>query len=198
MLFYWLNYIEGVGRMGKFLCVGIATKVFVKKDGYSKEKIINQLKKTLDLKIYDEPIEDEKFLLLGMKTEYIEKYAVPFVEEQLKIVLENMVDIEEYERISKNLKELLENSKGKNYEELMQMAEEQQSINFELAEGNLFTNDISYIGDGLTIFADLITYLNDGKIIMESYYDMFRYFRNTIIKSSNSPIKTSAMISIVG
>ena len=54
--------------MGRFLCVGIATKVFVKKDGYSKEKIMNQLKKTLDLKIYDEPIEDEKFLLLGMKT----------------------------------------------------------------------------------------------------------------------------------
>lgn len=184
--------------MGKFLCAGIATKVFVRKDGYSKDEIMNHLNKTLDLKIYDEPIEDEKFLLLGMKTEYIEKYAVPFVEEQLKIVLENMVDIEEYERISKNLKELLENSKGKNYEELMQMAEEQQSINFELAEGNLFTNDISYIGDGLTIFADLITYLNDGKIIMESYYDMFRYFRNTIIKSSNSPIKTSAMISIVG
>ena len=133
-----------------------------------------------------------------MKKEYIEKYAVPFVEEQLKIVLENMADIEDYERISKNLKELLENSKGKNYKELMQMAEEQQNINFELAEGNLFTNDISYIGDGLTIFADLITYLNDGKIVMETYYDMFRYFRNTIIKSSDSPIKTSAMISIVG
>lgn len=47
--------------MGRFLCVGIATKVFVKKDGYSKEKIMNQLKKSLDLKIYDEPIEDEKF-----------------------------------------------------------------------------------------------------------------------------------------
>lgn len=136
--------------------------------------------------------------MLGMKKEYIEKYAVPFVEEQLKIVLENMADIEDYERISKNLKELLENSKGKNYKELMQMAEEQQNINFELAEGNLFTNDISYIGDGLTIFADLITYLNDGKIVMETYYDMFRYFRNTIIKSSDSPIKTSAMISIVG
>ena len=53
--------------MGRFLCVGIATKVFVKKDGYSKEKIMNQLKKSLDLKIYDEPIEDEKFLLLGMR-----------------------------------------------------------------------------------------------------------------------------------
>ena len=184
--------------MGRFLCVGIATKVFVKKDGYSKEKIMYQLKKSLDLKIYDEPIEDEKFLLLGMKKEYIEKYAVPFVEEQLKIVLENMADIEDYERISKNLKELLENSKGKNYKELMQMAEEQHNINFELAEGNLFTNDISYIGDWLTIFADLITYLNDGKIVMETYYDMFRYFRNTIIKSSDSPIKTSAMISIVG
>ena len=198
MLPYRLSCIEGVGFMGRFLCVGIATKVFVKKDGYSKEKIMNQLKKSLDLKIYDEPIEDEKFLLLGMKKEYIEKYAVPFVEEQLKIVLENMADIEDYERISKNLKELLENSKGKNYKELMQMAEEQQNINFELAEGNLFTNDISYIGDGLTIFADLITYLNDGKIVMETYYDMFRYFRNTIIKSSDSPIKTSAMISIVG
>lgn len=184
--------------MGRFLCAGIATKVFVKKDGYySKEKIMNQLKKTLDLKIYDEPIEDEKFLLLGMKTEYIEKYAVQFVEEQLNIVLENMVDTRDYERISEGLKELLENSKGKNYEELMQMAEEKHNINFQLIEGDLFTNDISYIGNRLTIFADLITYLSDGKIVMETYYDMFRYFRNTIIKSSNSPIKTAAMISIV-
>ncbi len=184
--------------MGRFLCAGIATKVFVKKDGYSKDEIMDQLKRTLDLKIYDEPIEDEKFLLLGMKIECIEKYAVPFIEEQLKIVLENMDDIEDYERISKNLKELLESSKGKNCEELIKMAKEQQNIHFELIEGNLFTNDISYIGNRLKIFADMITYLDDGKIVMESYYDMFRYFRNAIIKSSNSPIKTSAMISIVG
>lgn len=159
---------------------------------------MNQLKKKLDLKIYNEPIEDEKFLLLGMKKEYIEKYAIPFIEEQLKIVLENVEDTEAYERISKNLKELLKISKGKNYEELIQMAKEQQNVHFELIEGNLFTNDISYIGNRLKIFADMIIYLDDGKIIMESYYDIFRYFRNTIIKSSNSPIKTSAVISIVG
>lgn len=77
--------MQGVGCMGRFLCAGIATKIFVRKDSCSKEKIINQLKKTLDLEIYDEPIEDEKFLLLRMKTECIEKYVVSFVEEQLKL-----------------------------------------------------------------------------------------------------------------
>ena len=50
----------------------------------------------------------------------------------------------------------------------------------------------------LTIFADIIVYMIDGKILMECYADMFRYLRNLILKNSNNPIKTSAVISIIG
>lgn len=175
--------------MGTFLGCGIAKTIIVKKERYTREEILEKIKKTIDLNIYNNPLENEKYLLLEMKREFIEKYAIKFIEEQLEIAVKNTS--EEYKSLIKELKD-------KKYHELMQIAEEKQYQNFQLIEGNIYSNDISYIANKLTIFADIIVYMIDGKILMECYADMFRYLRNLILKNSNNPIKTSAVISIIG
>ena len=175
--------------MGTFLCCGIAKTIIVKKERYTREKILEKIKKTIDLNIYNNPLENEKYLLLEMKREFMEKCAIKFIEEQLEIAVENT---------SEEDKSLIKELKDKKYDELMQIAEEKQYQNFQLIEGNIYSNDISYIANKLTIFADIIVYMIDGKILMECYADMFRYLRNLILKNSNNPIKTSAVISIIG
>ena len=177
--------------MGTYLSCGIAKTIIVKKSNYTKEKILGQLEKSIDLNIYMEPYENERYLFLEMKEEFLEKYAVQFVEEQLKIAVKNYNQQEIY-------KELVEDLKDKKYEELIKIAECNEYKNFQLIEGNRYSNDISYITNDLTIFADIISYMLDGKFFIECYYDMFRYLRNVIIKSSANPIKTSAVISIIG
>ena len=175
--------------MGTFLLCGIAKTIIVKKERYTREEILEKIKKTIDLNIYNNPLENEKYLLLEMKREFMEKYAIKFIEEQLEIALENT---------SEEDKSLIKELKDKKYDELMEFAEEKQYQNFQLIEGNIYSNDISYIANKLTIFADIIVYMIDGKILMECYADMFRYLRNLILKNSNNPIKTSAVISIIG
>lgn len=175
--------------MGTFLCCGIAKTIIVKKERYTREEILEKIKKTIDLNIYNNPLENEKYLLLEMKREFMEKYAIKFIEEQLEIALENT---------SEEDKSLIKELKDKKYDELMEFAEEKQYQNFQLIEGNIYSNDISYIANKLIIFADIIVYMIDGKILMECYADMFRYLRNLILKNSNNPIKTSAVISIIG
>ena len=154
-----------------------------------KRRNIRKNKKTIDLNIYNNPLENEKYLLLEMKREFMEKYAIKFIEEQLEIALENT---------SEEDKSLIKELKDKKYDELMEFAEEKQYQNFQLIEGNIYSNDISYIANKLTIFADIIVYMIEGKILMECYADMFRYLRNLILKNSKNPIKTSAVISIIG
>ena len=177
--------------MGTFLCCGIAKTIIVKKESNTKEDILQKMRNAIDLNIYNEPLENEKYLLLEMKREYLEKYVIEFIEEQLEIAVQDTNEKEDH-------KSIIENLRNKNYDELMQIAEEKQYQNFQLVEGNIYSNDISYIANKLTIFADIIVYMIDGKILMECYTDMFRYLRNLILKNSNNPIKTSAVISIIG
>lgn len=177
--------------MGRLLCCGIAKTIIVKKERETKEEILKKLEKTIDLNIYKEPLENEMYIFLELKNEYIEKYAIEFIEEQLEIFAENTREKEE-------CKNLIENLKNKNYDELMELAEEKKYEKFQLTEGSIYSNDISYIADDLTIFADIIVYLFDGEILMECYDDTFRYIRNLIIRNSVNLIKTSAVISIIG
>lgn len=177
--------------MGRFLCFGIAKTIVVKKERETKEEILRKLERTIDLNIYKEPLENEICIFLELKNEYIEKYAIEFIKEQLEIFAEKTREKEE-------CKNFIENLKNKNYDELIELAKEKKYIEFQLTEGSIYSNDISYIADDLTIFADIIAYLFDGKILMESYNDTFRYIRNLIIRNSDNPIKTSAVISITG
>lgn len=177
--------------MGRYLNCGIAKTIKIGKDRYSREEILNKLSKSIDLNIYDAIEEREKYFALELKKDIIEKYAVKFIEEQLKIAEQ---DINEVYGDKVSLKEL----ENKKYDELMEIADEKECYNFQLLNGLFgFSNDISYIADGLTIGADIIAFLFDGKIIMECYNDVFRYFRNLVIKTSDNPIKTAMVVTIL-
>ena len=52
--------------MGTYLSCGIAKTIIVKKSNYTKEKILGQLEKSIDLNIYMEPYENERYLFLEM------------------------------------------------------------------------------------------------------------------------------------
>lgn len=178
--------------MGRFLECGIAKTIKVEKDRYSKEEILNKLAKSVDLNIYDAIEEREKYFELELKKDIMEKYAVKFVEEQLKIAGE---DINEISGNKMSLKDL----ENKKYEELMEIANSSKCYNFQLRECFAgFSNDISYIARELSICADIIEFLGNGKIIMECYGNVFRYLRNLAIKNSDNPIKTAMMVTIVG
>ena len=168
--------------MGQFLSCGIAKSIFVEKASYTKEEILKKLAKSIDLNIYKEPKENEEYLFLDLKENIIEKYAVKFIEEQLEIAKENSNKLYN----TSNIEEL----ENKKYDELMQIADRKEYESFQLLEGDL--------ADDLTIIADIIIFLLDGKVIMECYNVMFRYFRNQIIRNSTNPIKTATVISIVG
>ncbi len=177
--------------MGTYLSCGIAKTINVKKKGYAKEVILEKLGKSVNLDIYDEPEETEDYLIFELKKDIMEKYAVEFVKEQLNIAKENSV---EPEKIKHDIKDL----ENKKYDELMEMAEIKRYRNFQYIEGNVFSNDVSYISDGLDIIADIIVYALEGKVIMECYNSIFRYFRNLILKNSTNPIKTAAVVSLIG
>ena len=177
--------------MGRFLECGIAKTIKVEKDRYSKEEILNKLAKSVDLDIYEAIEEREKYFELELKKDIMEKYAVKFIEEQLKIAGQ---DINEICGDKISLKDL-ENQK---YDELMEIADEKECYNFQLLDCLFgFSNDISYITEDLFICADIIAFLGDGKIIMECYNDVFGYFRNQVIKNSNNPIKTAMVVTII-
>lgn len=178
--------------MGTFLSCGIAKTIQVKKENYSKGEIMGMLSKNIDLNIYDVSEDTDEYLELELKKDILEKYAVKFAEEQLKIAGE---DINEVSGNKMSLKDL----ENKKYDELMEIADSNKCYNFQLIECFAgFSNDISYIARELSICADIIEFLGNGKIIMECYGNVFRYFRNLVIKNSDNPIKTAMMVTIVG
>ncbi len=120
--------------MGTFLGCGIAKTIIVKKERYTREEILEKIKKTIDLNIYNNPLENEKYLLLEMKREFMEKYAIKFIEEQLEIAVENTSEKED--------KSLIKELKDKKYDELMEIAEQKQYEKFQLIEGCIYSNDI--------------------------------------------------------
>jgi len=176
--------------MGTYLSCGIAKTIKVKKENFSKKEIIEKLSKAIDINIYDLSEDTDECLKFELKKDIVEKYAVKFAEEQLKIAEQ---DINKTDEDSMSLKSL----ENKKYDELMEILESNQCYNFQLIEGfRFFENDISYITKGLLVFADIIKFLDDGKAIMECYSDVFRYFRNQGIENSNNPIKTAMVVTI--
>ena len=110
--------------MGQYLDCGIATEIIVEKRRNSTEKILEKLKNKIDLNIYDISQNDE-LVCLDIKEDIFEKYAIPFIEEQLEMVKSNLTTEKELKSL-KNLEEL----KGKSYEELIKISNEKSHYFF--------------------------------------------------------------------
>ncbi len=178
--------------MGRYLACGIAIKMVIENEraGEDKDKILKDLGKKVDLDLYEITDKDSN-IILTMKKELLEKYAVDCILEQLEYCRE---------KYKKEEKEKVKKIKGLKYDELMKSAKEDHIYSFELFEGSHFSSDISYLLEfsRANIFCDMIYYVIDGKVDFECWYEMFTYFRSCIIKSSTSPLSSSLVIDIIG
>ncbi len=180
--------------MGAYVSCGIAKSIEIEKKGrhygnYKVDEILEEVGKEIDLNIYDIK-ETERAIYLELKPKIFQENAVPFIKEQLE---KRNLKKDYTKEDLKKLKDL----EGKSYEELIEIAEEKSCRPFQLIEGCILTNDISYISDSkFEMHADIIIYILDGKAFMECYSDIFYYFRKTIIDGSNNPIKSSVVITL--
>ena len=177
--------------MGRYLACGIATSIAIRKSSsYTDKELLDDVGKNVDLNIYNIK-ETEKYLILDIKEKILEDNLIIYIQEQLsKFASQTNILMEEMQK--------LEKLKGKSYNELMELSKEYVSYNFQMMEGCPVANDITYISNKTYIFADIICYISDGKIIMEDYNDLFTYLRNARISTSNNKIRTATIISIIG
>ena len=180
--------------MGQYLACGIATQIRVERNwGSDKiEKILEKMRKKINLDIYDIYIDDD-IICMNIKKDLFEKYVVSFIEGQLEIIKDSLTYDYEIEGL-KDLKKL----KGKSYDELIEISNEKNCFFFQMLKGNRFCNNVGYLASSATAYADVITYISDGKIYMECYYQMFDYIRNLIMNSSSNPIKSAVVVTIIG
>jgi len=173
--------------MGCYLACGIATEISVSKKrmtgGFAtKEEIVNNLIGKLKPSVYNIE-ETENYVNFIIKKDVFEKNIISFIKEQLEKAAYSYM-----EEATENVKNL----EGKNFDELMKIADQRSMVEFQLLGG-----DVSYLSDGeYRCDANIIHYISDGKISMECYYDIFRYLRETIVESSNNPLKDAAVITI--
>lgn len=176
--------------MSMWLTCGIATKITVIKNRDSKENILKDLEKEIDLDIYN-ITEDAENVFLNIKEKMFEDNATTFVKEQLEIFTNQSFN---WNAMLKELEKL----ENKSYNELMEIAKKHECMCFQFMEGCFANNNVNYLIAGHTAYVDVIEYISDGKIFMECWNDIFYYLRNAIISSSNNPIKTATVITITG
>lgn len=184
--------------MGQSIIVGTATKIYVRKVGrystYSLEQIKEILSKKLNLNLYD-IIEEENHVCLSIKPKIFSENIISLLQNEYEILGINVDD--------ECNKELFEKIKNTPYNKILNAIESKDifTYNFQLLEGIYYLcNNISYIdsnGD-LIICADIVAFYSSEKAILESYYDLFDYLRNKIVKATDNPLKDDIFITLFG
>ena len=183
--------------MGQSIVVGIATKIYVKKENrrytYNIEQVKEILSKKLNLSLYD-ITEYENDICLSIKPSIFSKNIINLLQNEY-----NILGIDNNEEN----KELLEKLKNIPNNKILNEIENKKlsTYNFQFLEGYYnYLNDISYIdNDGnLTICADIIAFYLSDKVILESYFKLFNYLRCKIVKSIDNPLKDDIFITLFG
>ena len=178
--------------MKNYLCFGIATKLIIKnKLEFQEEPLdetLSDLKFKLDLELYDIKYLKNS-IVLEIKKDIFEKYAIDFIKEQWL-----NIDYKERFYIIQNFDTL----KNLKYEKIMSEVKYGfvRSCHF-LSSDKIF-NDISYVDilGKSNISCDLFSYLIDGPLLLKNEECTLNYLRNSIIESSENPIRKGAFISI--
>ena len=175
--------------MGTFLSIGLAKTIFIRKNNTDEtfDEMREGLSKNFDLSLYEE-ITLDKYFVLDLKSEIFEKEIINL----LKEISDNA---SEYDK--DNIHENMNKMQGKRYEEVKEMASNGE-ISFSCVKGSRVSNDISYLLDNHEGFADIMSIICDGKIIMECYSDIFYFMRNIIVNALKSKLRKCVVISIIG
>lgn len=171
--------------MSKYLGIGVAIKIYIKREKYPTKTILSKIDKKINLKNYQINEDDEKYLILNIKRDVFEQNIYELLKEEHEYCSEND---------KKYIESRLEEIKGKGYEELIEIAKK-GIAGFSYHEGKeAKINNISYVKDELKMYCDLIWYTLDGKFSYECYFDIFEYMRNHIIRSLKNPLKGAIFI----
>ena len=168
--------------MGRYMIIGTATKIYVEKnsryDTYNVEQIKEILSNKLNLNLYD-ITEDEENVYLSIKPKIFSENIISLLQNEYEIL---GIDINK-----DGNKELLEKIKATPYNQILEGS-------------NYICNDISYISKDskLEIYADITAFFLSDKVILETYYDLFYYLRDKIVKATDNPLKDDIFITIWG
>ena len=184
--------------MGQYIIIGTATGIYVRKESrystYNIEQIKEILSKKLNLSLYD-ITEDEKYIYLLIKSKILSENIIDLLQNEYKIL---GIDINN----EKNNK-LFEKIKNTPYNQILNEIQSGHlnTYNFQFLKATYHTsNDISYIDNDsdLEIYADIIAFYLSEKVILESYYDLFDYLRNKIVKATDNTLKDDIFITLFG
>lgn len=157
--------------MGTYLANGIVLDITIDKEdlereNFGLEEAIKCLKDEVNIDLYDlKEIEDR--YIWTIKPEMFGGNFIEFLEEQFRLY-----GGEE----DRSIAQVIEEIKGlKSPEEIMNLPDEKSSPNFQLLD--LFSD---YIGYRIEVRYRLICYFMDGKILMECYGRILRYFEQMI------------------
>jgi hypothetical protein len=182
--------------MGAYLATGIVQEIVIDKcDIRSKEItsdiIQKHLKNELDISYYNYSENSDQYCW-KIKPEILGSGLIEFLDSQFNM----------YSKIKdKYMQETLDRlSKVKTADEIISLALSNDLINFRALEP--ITHYIRVIKDNgfeerITVYYNMISYFLDGKIIMESYNSIFRYFeRNIRLQNEKYPLATCVKVMI--
>ena len=165
--------------MGMYLATGIVQKIVIYKkqikyQDITVDIIIQQLKKELDLNFYyfNENIEEYCWTI---KPKMLEENLIEFLDTQFQVYTDK--------KDSDMQKVIAKLTETKSFNQIIELASSKSLAHFQLLE-EIFryikvvrTNGFS---EHVEVIYSLISYFLDGKIIMECYGNILRYFEGNI------------------
>lgn len=173
--------------MGLGLAVGVATEIFIRKDSYTKEEIIDKIRNYFNLDLYDIE-EDDQYISLIIKLKIFKDNIYDFLNSEVKYFkLSDKQSVYFNDTVQKL-------QKINNIEEVKEIIKSDKSYRLNFLEGNIIET-ISYISDSeLKIFSNLIVYNFSYKVYMEEYCEFFRYVRAKMQQSINNVLKDDVFL----
>ena len=179
--------------MGTYLATGIVQCITIDKryQDITPGKIIEQLRNELDIDCYNYS-EDVSGYYWRIKPEVLEDGLVEFLDTQFKMY-KNIQD--------KSMETALEElDKAKNGDEIIALASSKTLIRFRLLEPIIHYIKVirdNGFDDDITVYYSLISYFLDGKIIMECYNNILKYFEHNIrLQNEKHPLVNCVKVMI--
>jgi len=182
--------------MGQYLAVGIAKDISFKKEHLSSMeleiepflKLVNE-QLYYDIGIYD-LVEEDNYWVLNLKKEVLKEQLVPLLEKLYPVLYPKS-----------NLEGLIAELVTKSYDELIEFADRKCEVEFQCdnySAQDYITIDKPF-AKRLSLNYSMISFAFEGKTFMETYGQMFRLFKYSIVNACKDlPLATALRMYITG
>lgn len=175
--------------MGQYIYLTVATNIVVAKEKRFNKEIPNiknvkeELGKYFCMDLYDE-YEDEESIGFELKKDVLDKYLYDFLVEQSHLL-----------RYGDKVREDVLKLKSRDPEEMLQMIRDCH-LDFIHYQDNDYMYQ-RYFSDGLPVYLEGITYLSEGKALLECYHELFEYIHFLIRRGFKNPLKDTVYVTII-